>query len=48
LEAMVAATHQGDHWLLPHMRRVYTAEGMPGLIRALEGNCERVNGGDGG
>lgn len=42
LDAMIAAIDQTEHWLLPHMRRVEAADGLPGLIRAIEGG-----GGDG-
>lgn len=45
LDTMIAAIHQGEHWLLPHVRKVETRQGMPGLIRALEGSRERVEGG---
>ncbi len=48
LDAMIAAIHQGEHWLLPHVRRMDIREGMPGLIRALEGSRERVQGGEDG
>ncbi len=37
LNAMLAAIDQTEHWLLPHMRRVEVTDGLPGLIRAIEG-----------
>ncbi len=36
LGAVSAAIRQREHWLLPHVRKVDTRMGMPGLIRALE------------
>ncbi len=38
LEAMVAAIHQHDHPLLSRFLEADTAEGMPGLCRALVGS----------
>lgn len=40
LDAMLAAIDESDHWLLPHMRRSDTEDGLPGLIRAVEGGVE--------
>ncbi len=37
LDAMLAAIDETDHWLLAHMRRTDAADGLPGLIRAIEG-----------
>jgi hypothetical protein len=38
LEALLAAIDGQDHRLLPYLRQMPTAEGMPGLVRALEGS----------
>jgi hypothetical protein len=37
LEALLAAIDGQEHRLLPYLRQMPTREGMPGLIRALEG-----------
>ena len=37
LEALLAAIDGQEHQLLPYLRQMPTSEGMPGLIRALEG-----------
>lgn len=36
--ATLAAIDQEEHPLLPYLRQMNTREGMPGLIRALEGS----------
>ncbi len=36
LEALCAAIDGREHWLLPVFRRIETAIGLPGLIRAVE------------
>lgn len=38
LGALSAAIRREEHRLLPRIRKVDTREGMPGLIRALEGS----------
>lgn len=40
LEAMVAAIHEDGHPLLARFLEAETAEGMPGLCRALVGSRE--------
>jgi hypothetical protein len=40
-EAFLACMDGREHWLLPYLRQIDTNEGMPGLIRALEGSRER-------
>ncbi len=40
LEAVAAAIHQEEHRLLPYIRQIDTNQGMPGLIKALEGSRE--------
>ena len=40
LDAVIAAIHQEEHHLLPYIRQIDTNQGMPGLIRALEGSWE--------
>jgi hypothetical protein len=37
LEALLAAIDGQEHRLLPYLRQMPAREGMPGLIRALEG-----------
>jgi hypothetical protein len=46
-EAFVACMDCQEHWLLPYIRQIDTSEGMPGLVRAIEGSRERVEGGAG-
>jgi hypothetical protein len=41
-EALVACIQGREHWLLPYIRQIDTTEGMPGLVRALEGSRLRV------
>lgn len=38
LHALSASIRGEEHRLLPHVREADTREGMPGLIRALEGS----------
>jgi hypothetical protein len=38
LHAVSAAIRREEHRLLPHIRQMDTTEGMPGLIRAIEGS----------
>jgi hypothetical protein len=40
VDAMIAAIHQEEHRLLPYIRQIDTNQGMPGLVRALEGSWE--------
>jgi hypothetical protein len=40
LEAVAACVRRREHRLLPYIRRMETNQGMPGLIRALEGSRE--------
>ncbi len=37
-EAFLACMDGREHWLLPYIRQMDTNEGMPGLVRALEGS----------
>jgi len=39
LDALCAAIDGREHRLLPYLRSVPTREGMPGLIRAIEGGA---------
>jgi hypothetical protein len=41
-EAFVACMNGEEHRLLPYLRQIDTTQGMPGLIRALEGSRARV------
>lgn len=43
LEALLAAIDGRDHRLLPYLQQIPTREGMPGIVRALEGSGERVS-----
>jgi hypothetical protein len=43
-EAFLACVNGREHWLLPYIRQMDTREGLPGLIRALEGSRERGKG----
>jgi hypothetical protein len=43
LEALLAAIEGREHRLLPYLRQIPTSEGMPGMIRAIEGSRERVS-----
>lgn len=36
-DALLAAIDGREHRLLPYLRQIPTDEGMPGLIRAMEG-----------
>ena len=38
LDALCAAIEGEQHRLLPYLRQIDTNQGMPGLIRALEGS----------
>jgi hypothetical protein len=40
LEVLYALLDGREHWLLPFFRGVDTLEGMPGLVRALEGGAD--------
>jgi hypothetical protein len=40
LEVLCALLDGREHWLLPFFRAVDTLEGMPGLVRALEGGAD--------
>jgi hypothetical protein len=39
LEVLFAVLDRREHWLLPYLRAMDTNEGMPGLVRALEGGA---------
>lgn len=41
LDAFLAAMDRQEHRLLPYVRQMDTTEGLPGLIRAIEGSRER-------
>jgi hypothetical protein len=41
LAALSACIAKREHRLLQYIRRIDTNEGMPGLIRAIEGSRER-------
>ena len=43
LEALCACIESREHRLLPYLRQIDTREGMPGLIRAIEGSRERAS-----
>jgi hypothetical protein len=43
-ETFLARMAGRKHWLLPYIRHRDTTEGVPGLVRALEGGRERVAG----
>lgn len=45
LEALCACIESREHRLLPYLRRAEpeTTQGMPGLIRAIEGSRERAS-----
>jgi hypothetical protein len=45
-EALSAVLDHREHHLLPNLRQIDTNQGMPGLVRALEGRRERVEGGE--
>jgi len=38
LDALCAAIEGDPHRLLPYLRQIDTNQGMPGLVRALEGD----------
>ena len=40
LEALFALLDGRKHWLLPYFRAMDTSQGMPGLVRAIEGGVE--------
>jgi hypothetical protein len=40
LEVLYALLDGREHWLLPYLRGVDALEGMPGLVRALEGGAD--------
>jgi hypothetical protein len=45
LEALCACIERREHRLLPYLRRAEpdTTQGMPGLVRAIEGSRERAS-----
>ena len=45
-EAFLACMDRREHPLLPYIRQTDTNQGMPRLVRALEGGRERVEAGD--
>jgi hypothetical protein len=45
-EVLCAIIDRREHRLLPALLSLDTNEGMPGLVRALEGSRERVEEGD--
>jgi hypothetical protein len=42
LDALCAAMDEEEHRLLPYLRQIETNEGMPGLIRAIEGDANNA------
>jgi len=42
LDALCAAIEGDEHRLIPYLREIPTREGMPGLIRALEGDADNA------
>ena len=44
-EVLCAVLDRREHPLLPYLRQMDTNRGMPGLVRAIEGSRERVEGG---
>jgi hypothetical protein len=42
LDALCAAIEGREHRLIPYLRQIPTREGMPGLIRAIEGNADNA------
>jgi hypothetical protein len=43
LDAFLAAIDGQEHRLLPYLRQIDTTQGMPGLIRAIEGSRVRAS-----
>jgi hypothetical protein len=43
LDTLLATIDGREHRLLPYLRQIPTEEGMPGMIRALEGTSERAS-----
>jgi hypothetical protein len=43
LDALLAAIEGREHRLLPYLRQIPSSEGMPGMIRAIEGSGQRVS-----
>jgi hypothetical protein len=46
IDAIFAAIEGHDHPLLPYIRRMGTGEGLPRLVRALEGNGDAERNGE--
>jgi hypothetical protein len=42
-DALLAAIDGREHRLLPYLRQIPGGEGMPGMIRAIEGTSERAS-----
>jgi hypothetical protein len=42
LDALCAAIEGREHRLIPYLRQIPTREGMPGLIRAIEGDADNA------
>ena len=42
-DALLATIDGREHKLLPYLQQIPTREGMPGIVRALEGSGERVS-----
>ncbi len=45
-EVLCAVFDRREHRLLPILRQMNTYQGMPGLVRAIEGSRERAEEGD--
>ena len=43
-EAFLACMDGQEHWLLPYIRQMDTNQGLPGLVRAIEGSRARRDG----
>jgi hypothetical protein len=42
LDALCAAIEGREHRLIPYLRQIPTREGIPGLIRAIEGDADNA------
>ena len=43
LDALLAAIDGQEHRLLPYLRQIEASEGMPGIIRAIEGSGQHAS-----
>jgi hypothetical protein len=43
LDAVLVAIDDREHRLLPCLRQIPTGEGMPGIVRAIEGSGDGVS-----